>query len=61
VLIAYLNEDDDAKEVAQLIEETGRRCVLVAGGLSDPDHCRAVIARAASEFGSIDILVSNAA
>jgi NAD(P)-dependent dehydrogenase (short-subunit alcohol dehydrogenase family) len=61
VLIAYLNEDDDAKEVARLVEETGRRCVLVAGDLSDPDHCRAVIARAASEFGSIDILVSNAA
>src|ERR1700760_841965 len=61
VLIAYLNEDDDAKEVARLVEETGRRCVLVAGDLSDADHCRAVIARAASEFGSIDILVSNAA
>jgi NAD(P)-dependent dehydrogenase (short-subunit alcohol dehydrogenase family) len=61
VLIAYLNEDDDASEVARLVEETGRRCVLVAGDLSDPGHCRAVIARAAAEFGSIDILVSNAA
>jgi NAD(P)-dependent dehydrogenase (short-subunit alcohol dehydrogenase family) len=61
VLIAYLNEDDDANEVARLVEETGRRCVLVAGDLSDPDHCRGVIARAASEFGSINILVSNAA
>jgi NAD(P)-dependent dehydrogenase (short-subunit alcohol dehydrogenase family) len=61
VLIAYLNEDDDASEVARLVEEAGRRCVLVAGDLSDPDHCRAVIACAASEFGSIDVLVSNAA
>lgn len=61
VLIAYLNEDDDAKDVARLVEEAGRRCVLVAGDLSEPDHCRAVIDRAVSEFSSIDILVSNAA
>lgn len=61
VLIAYLNEDEDACEVAQLVEAAGRKCVLVAGDLSDPAHCRAVIERAAAEFGSIDVLVSNAA
>lgn len=61
VLIAYLNEDDDAAEVAQLVEEAGRRCVLMRGDLADPAHCRAVIDRAAAEFGGIDILVSNAA
>jgi NAD(P)-dependent dehydrogenase (short-subunit alcohol dehydrogenase family) len=61
VLIAYLNEDDDAKDVAQLVEGAGRRCVLMAGDLSDPAHCRAVVERAADEFGGIDILVSNAA
>src|SRR3954465_3536855 len=61
VLIAYLNEDDDAADVARLVEEAGRKCVLVAGDLSDPAHCRAVIERAAEEFGGIDIVVSNAA
>ena len=61
VLIAYLNEDDDAAEVAKLVEETGRKCVLVPGDLSDPGHCRAVVDRAVSELGGIDILVSNAA
>jgi NAD(P)-dependent dehydrogenase (short-subunit alcohol dehydrogenase family) len=61
VLIAYLSEDSDAKEVAQLVEDAGQRCVLVAGDLSDPAHCRAVVDRAAEEFGGIDILVSNAA
>jgi NAD(P)-dependent dehydrogenase (short-subunit alcohol dehydrogenase family) len=61
VLIAYLNEDSDAKEVAALVEDAGRRCVLVAGDLSEPAHCRAVVQRAAEEFGGIDILVSNAA
>jgi NAD(P)-dependent dehydrogenase (short-subunit alcohol dehydrogenase family) len=61
VLISYLNEDDDAAEVARLVEDAGRKCVLVSGDLADPEHCRAVIDRAAAEFGGIDVLVSNAA
>ncbi len=61
VLIAYLNEDQDAAEVAGLVEDAGRKCVLVPGDLADPAHCRAVIDRAAAEFGGIDVLVSNAA
>jgi NAD(P)-dependent dehydrogenase (short-subunit alcohol dehydrogenase family) len=61
VLIAYLNEDEDAHDVAQHVEGAGRKCVLVRGDLSDPAHCRAVIDRAAQEFGGIDVLVNNAA
>src|SRR5947209_13610984 len=61
VLIAYLNEDEDAKDVARYVEEAGRKCVLVSGDLSDPQHCRSVVERAASEFGRIDVLVVNAA
>ncbi|BCI53663.1 oxidoreductase [Mycolicibacterium litorale] len=61
VLISYLNEDSDAQEVAALVEEAGRKCVLVKGDLSDPAHCRAVVDRAVQEFGGIDVLVSNAA
>ena len=61
MLIAYLNEDEDAAEVARLVEDAGRKCVLVRGDLAEPAHCRAVIDRAAAEFGGIDVLVSNAA
>ena len=61
VLIAYLEEDDDAQDTARWIEEAGRRAVLVRGDLSDPAHCRAVVERAVQEFGRIDVLVSNAA
>src|SRR5437868_7151886 len=61
VLIAYLNEDDDAQEVKALIEKEGRKAVLVAGDLRNPEHCRSVIKRAVDDLGGIDILVNNAA
>lgn len=60
VLIAYLNEDEDARDVARYVEEAGRKCVLVAGDLSEPAHCRAVVDRAVQELGGIDVLVNNA-
>lgn len=61
VLISYLDEHDDARDTARLVEEAGRRAVLVPGDLARPEHCREVIARAAEAFGRIDVLVSNAA
>jgi len=61
VLIAYLNEHDDAREVKHLIEAAGRKAVLLAGDLQNPDHCRFVIQHAVETLGGIDILVNNAA
>ncbi|BDT91748.1 SDR family oxidoreductase [Nocardia sputorum] len=61
VLISYLDEDEDAKQVADLVTQAGRKAVLVPGDLSEAAHCRAVIDRAVREFGKIDVLVSNAA
>lgn len=61
VLIAYLDEDQDAKDVERYVREAGRKCVLMSGDLSDPAHCRAVVDRAVQEFGGIDVLVNNAA
>ena len=61
VLIAYLSENDDAQEVKAIVEKEGRKAVLVAGDISKPEHCRSVIKRAVDEFGTVDILVNNAA
>jgi NAD(P)-dependent dehydrogenase (short-subunit alcohol dehydrogenase family) len=61
VLVSYLDEHDDAQDVARWVHEAGRKCVLVSGDLSEPAHCRTVIDRAVAEFGGIDVLVSNAA
>ncbi|MEV6967129.1 glucose 1-dehydrogenase [Hamadaea sp. NPDC051192] len=61
VLIAYLSEDEDARDTARLVEEAGRRAVLVAGDLADRGQCEKVVATAVDAFGDIDVLVNNAA
>jgi NAD(P)-dependent dehydrogenase (short-subunit alcohol dehydrogenase family) len=61
VLIAYLNEEPDARETAGVIEKEGRKCITVPGDIQNEGHCRALVQRAVKEFGKIDILVNNAA
>jgi NAD(P)-dependent dehydrogenase (short-subunit alcohol dehydrogenase family) len=61
VLIAYLDEHDDARETERLVREAGRKAVLVPGDIADPAHCRAIVDRAVEAFGCIDVLVNNAA
>jgi len=61
VLISYLDEDDDARDTAGLVENAGRKAVLVPGDLTTPTHCEAVVAQAVEVLGGIDILVNNAA
>lgn len=61
VLIAYLNEEPDAQETVRIVEGAGRRAVAVGGDISDEAHCQQLVQRAVQEFGTIDILVNNAA
>jgi NAD(P)-dependent dehydrogenase (short-subunit alcohol dehydrogenase family) len=61
VLVSYLNEDEDAQETSRLVEEAGRKAILVSGDIQEPAHCRSIVAKAVAELGGIDILVNNAA
>ncbi|MEZ2223432.1 SDR family oxidoreductase [Rhizobium sp. RCC_161_2] len=61
VLIAYLDEDDDAEETRHWVEQAGCKAVLVSGDIQDPQHCRSIVEKAVAEFGAVDILVNNAA
>jgi len=61
ILIAYLNEDEDANETKRLIEDAGRKAILMPGDIQEASHCRAIVDRAVASFGRIDILVNNAA
>ena len=61
VAISYLNEHDDAQETKRLVEDAGRRALVLPGDISDPAHSRKIVEETASAFGRIDILVNNAA
>jgi NAD(P)-dependent dehydrogenase (short-subunit alcohol dehydrogenase family) len=61
VLVAYLDEQEDAAETKRQIEGAGRKAVLVPGDIQDAAQCRAIIDKAVAEFGGVDILVNNAA
>jgi NAD(P)-dependent dehydrogenase (short-subunit alcohol dehydrogenase family) len=62
VLIAYLpEEEDDARATAQLVEKAGRTAVTMPGDIRDEAHCTAIVERAVSDLGGLDILVNNAA
>ncbi len=61
VAILYRNEHTDAKETARLIEEIGRRSLLIAGDIGNEAFCIRAVNKVAKEFGRLDILVNNAA
>ena len=61
VAIIYLNEHEDAKETARLIEREGQASLLIAGDVKDPDFCVRAVEDTVDTFGKLDVLVNNAA
>ena len=60
VVIAHLNEHDDANETKACIEQLGHRCLVVAGDIGDEVFCQEIVKQTIQAFGKIDILVNNA-
>ena len=61
VAINYLPaEEPDAREVAQLVRDAGRKAVTIAGDIKDEAFCRDLVEHAAKELGGLDIVVNNA-
>jgi NAD(P)-dependent dehydrogenase (short-subunit alcohol dehydrogenase family) len=61
IAVVYLEEHKDAKATERLVEEWGRKCVLIDGDIGDEKFCQKAIHQTVSEFGKVDILVNNAA
>jgi NAD(P)-dependent dehydrogenase (short-subunit alcohol dehydrogenase family) len=61
VAIAYLNEEEDAKETARWVADAGQKSLLLPGDITEPAHCRDLVQKTVDAFGRIDVLVNNAA
>lgn len=61
VAIAYLEEDEDAKHTAGLIEREGRTALLIRGDVSEEQQCREAVERTVAELGGLDIRVNAVA
>jgi NAD(P)-dependent dehydrogenase (short-subunit alcohol dehydrogenase family) len=61
VAISYLEEHEDALETQRAVALEGQQCLLFPGDVADPAYCRDVVAKTIEGFGSLDVLVNNAA
>jgi len=61
VAVVYLEEEKDADETRRLVEEQGKKCLLIEGDVGEEDFCRRAVERTVKEFGKLDILINNAA
>jgi len=60
VAIIYLDEDDDARETAALVEREGRSCWLYRADIGDEATCVEIAGRVRTGLGRVDVLVNNA-
>ena len=61
VAIAYLSEDDDARQTREMVRREGRKCVMFKGDLRKPAFAKKIVERTVEKLGKLNILVNNAA
>ena len=61
VVIVYRQEKEDAEETQKLVEEKGRRALLIQTDIGVATNCEDIVKQTIDHFGKIDILVNNAA
>ena len=60
VVVAEINEGT-AKDTAEAISTAGGTALAVRTDVTDPDSCAAMVQAAVDRFGTVDVLVNNAA
>lgn len=61
IAIAYYSETKDAEDTKKMILKEGRECLLLKGDLKKESFCKSIVQKTISKFGSLNILVNNAA
>ncbi len=60
VINSYTNDDEDHALAKEIARQHGNATVYIQADMSKGDDARALVTRAAEEFGGVDILVNNA-
>lgn len=60
VTLSYRGSRDEAEQTARDVEAAGRAASIVAGDVSRPEDCQAIVAHAVQTFGRLDVLVNMA-
>jgi NAD(P)-dependent dehydrogenase (short-subunit alcohol dehydrogenase family) len=60
IAIVYFDEHEDAKETQKIIQEKGRKCVLISGDIGDESFCIRAVENVIKELGKVDIIINNA-
>ncbi|WP_310781676.1 mycofactocin-coupled SDR family oxidoreductase [Mycobacterium sp. Z3061] len=55
-----LGTEDDLRQTAKLVEESGRRCLPIAVDVRDTAQVAAAVEQTVADLGSLDIVVANA-
>jgi len=61
VAFVYYNEDKDADNTREEIENEGVQCISIKGDIKDEKFCEEAIKKTVDTFGSLNIVVNNAA
>lgn len=61
VSIVYLSETRDAEETKKMVEAEGVSCIIIKGDVKNEAFCQQMIAETVEKFGTLNILVNNAA
>jgi NAD(P)-dependent dehydrogenase (short-subunit alcohol dehydrogenase family) len=62
VALSYLPEEQaDAETTAEWVRQAGQRVLLLPGDIEPAQQCRDIVTATVDAFGSIDILINNAA
>ncbi len=59
IVIVYYNEDEDANYTKEVIEQLGRRCLLIRGDMRNEEFSKHIVNCTLKCYGKIDILVNN--
>jgi len=60
VAVNYRSQPEEAREVVKEIEASGGHALAVRADVSAPEDVENLVARAAGEFGRLDVMVNNA-